>query len=489
MDASLPGIQKHSPPIKVAIFSSYRAVVPHFETELDIAQQHLDRGDSVTFVSCLGGLANCEFNIEKDGGICENCRGRRKMGLELLSQPVRQIEFSQIDDLPEDLQLEFESVEELIKYQWNEFDIGYAALSSLVSFCRDPDPDLNEYRDHLRMFLISSWQSFQQSKSILSQNSFDRVYVYNGRFAGMRSTLRACQQLNLDCYLHERGCDGQHFELLKNHLPHDLEKIELAIRDAWSQADPVERQVIGKSWFDERIERVEKVWHSFTKRQQRERLPDNWDPSRKNVSIFCSSDDEFVAIGDAWKNDLYPNQVDAIESIVRDMGVRQPETRFYLRMHPNLTNVDNSRCRKMKSMDFENLTVIHPESEIDTYQLIRKSDIVVSFGSSVGAEAVYWGTPSVLLGPCFYQNLGGVYRSHSHAQTLDWLADELEPKDNQGMLMYGHWFQTRGYPHRYFESTGLFNGHFKGQTVYAKPVTKPKGLKRLVHFLKRFVSN
>lgn len=465
--------------LRVAIFSNYRAVVPHFETELDIAQQHLDRGDSVTFFQCQGALANCEFNVERDEATCQNCRGRREMGVELLSAPVLQIDFLD-EPPPADLKTSFESVGELVDYQIDGFDIGYAALSSLVSFCRDPDPNLEKHSANLKRFLISAWQTYQQTIRFLSEHQFDRVYLYNGRFAGMRSTLRACQKLGVDCFLHERGCDGGHFELLKNHLPHDLVKIEEAIVGGWERAkeDP-RRDEIARSWFQDRFGRVEKVWHSFTKNQQRNRLPESWNSSEKNVSIFSSSDDEFVAIGDAWKNEMYPNQVEAIERIVVDMLNAAPDTMIYLRMHPNLSGLDNERCRRMKALDFPNLTVIEPEDEIDTYRLITDSDTVVSFGSSVGAEAVYWGTPSVLLGPCFYQNLGGLYRSRSHAETIELLCRDLQPQEADGILKYGFWFQTRGFPHKYFSSTALFEGTFKGETIYARPPGKPKGLKRL----------
>lgn len=486
---TLPGIETDANrrPLRVAIVSGYRAVVPHFETELDIAQQHLDLGDEVTFIHCDGKLANCEFNPIKDQAICKNCCGRRQMGFEMLSKPVDQILFHNDELLPEGLSTKFDSLASLIEYRWDGFDIGYAVLSSLVSFCRDPDPDLEKHADLIRNLMTTAWQTYQQSLSLFAKQTFDRVYVYNGRFAGMRSTLRACQKLNVDCYLHERGCDGQHFELLKNHLPHDLEAIEAIILAGWAAADETVREQVGESWFLERYQRVEKVWHSFTKQQEHDRLPSDWDPARKNVAIFCSSDDEFVAIGDAWRNELYPNQVDGIEQIVIDMLAREPATQIYLRMHPNLTGVDNQRCRRMKSLDYDNLTVIEPDAEIDTYRLVRDSDLVVTFGSSVGAEAVYWGTPSVLLGPCFYQNLGGVYRAATHEQTLDLLTQQLEPTDKTGVLKYGYWFQTRGYPHRYFVASGLFDGQFKSQTIYARPTAKPRGLRRVVGKLLQWV--
>jgi hypothetical protein len=155
-----------------------------------------------------------------------------------------------------------------------------------------------------------------------------------------------------------------------------------------------------------------------------------------------------------------------------------------LRVHPNLASVDNQRKRQMLSLDFPNLTIIEPDAVIDTYELIRSSDTIVSFGSTVGSEAVFWGKPSVLLGPCFYQNLGGVYRSHSHEETLRLLTQTLEPQEKTGALKYGYWFQTRGHRHQYFRASGLFEGQFKDQTLYARP-KKLDSLSRLKKSAKR----
>ena len=149
---------------------------------------------------------------------------------------------------------------------------------------------------------------------------------------------------------------------------------------------------------------------------------------------------------------------------------RQPQAKLYLRVHPNLTDVDNQRKRDMLNLDFPNLTIIAPDADCDTYQLLKSCDVTVSFGSSVGIEAVYWDRPSVLLGPCLYQDLPGPVRSKSHHQTIELLSSNLPAStDKSGALRYGHWFQTRGLPHKNYVAENLFEGKFKDQVVYARP--------------------
>lgn len=459
--------------MRIAIASPYATVAPHYETELELAQRHLDAGDRVAFWHCTGGLANCDFNPTGSRSRCQECIGRRLAGYPWLEGRIELAEISETPPL--DVRTEFASVDQLIGYTIDEFDIGYAALSSLVSLVRDPEPDLQEHRDLLRKLLVSAASTYQFTRGQLAHDAPDRVYVFNGRFANMRAVLRACQREGVDCWIHERGCDNEHYELFPNHLPHDIQRIQHRIRQMWQDGGP-QRERLGQQWFHDRVQRVESNWHSFVKDQRLGRLPSDWDASRENVAIFCSSDDEFVAIGDCWKNPMYTDQLSGIIQIVDDLANAKPDFHVYLRMHPNLRGVENRRTAAMRYLQRPNLTVIDPEDDIDTYALMRAVDKVITFGSSVGIEATFWGTPSILLGPCFYRGLGSAYEPSSHDEAVRLILADLSPQDRTGALMYGFWLKTRGIRYRDYEPTGLFEGKFKGQIVHAGMKPPRRGL-------------
>jgi len=480
--------------MKIAIISPFATVNPHFEMELELAQQHLDAGDEVKYFSCTGQLSNCDFNTSKDTDRCNECTLRREMGLKLLSASVNNRPFDapfvQLSEPPSELRVRFDNVEQLIAYRIDEFDIGYAALSSLVSVVRDPEPDLTRHGPLLQRFLESAWQTYRFTRSLLkSQNNdrpFDRVYTFNGRFAAMRAVLRACEAEGVDCFLHERGCDKDHYELFKNHLPHDISEINKSIGRLWNAADPVTRQTTGEAWFLDRINRVETSWKSFVTGQDQGALPAGFDHDRRNVALFCSSDDEFVAIGDCWRNELYPNQVTAVEQISASLQQSDSQIHLWVRVHPNLIGVENQRKRDMLNLSFPNVTIIAPEDKVDTYALMKAADITASFGSSVGIEAVFWQRPSVLLGPCLYQHLTGPVRSTSHQHTIELLTSTLEPAEKTGALQYGFWFQTRGFAYQHYAAKTLFEGTFDGHLVYPKP--KPSPFKRFKQRLRKALS-
>ena len=136
--------------MRVAIVSPYQTVNPHFEAELELYQRHLDQGDEVDYWACLGEQTLCDFNFEGDRQACRECAARRRMVLQLLTRPSSPLPLLQepVDSglesarWPRELPWEFRDLDELRKFRIDQFDIGYACLSSLVSIVRDPHLDV-----------------------------------------------------------------------------------------------------------------------------------------------------------------------------------------------------------------------------------------------------------------------------------------------------------------------------------------------------------
>ena len=353
--------------MRVLIASPYRTVVPHFENELEIAQRHLDQGDQVTFLSCLGELPGCDFNPTGDAATCGGCRLRRAHGLQMLDGRVRQISIeSYATETERKTPPSFISIEQLKATKVANFDAGYAALSSLISNVRDPEPDLEKHSDLLDTFFGAATQMNHAMIKVLATERPDVVYVFNGRFAAMRGVLRACQLAGVDCLVHERGCDTSKYQLFRNRMPHDTDYVHRRMRRHWNRHvnDP-NREAKARDWFFSRVRRVEKNWHSFVKNQQAGCLPDDWNIDEHNLVLFTSSEDEFAAIGDKWSNRLYPDQASAIGRLAEELLIARPDAKLTVRVHPNLIGVHNGSTRRLAAIDLPNVRMI-PADEKST---------------------------------------------------------------------------------------------------------------------------
>lgn len=455
--------------MKILFFEPYAIWTPHFETCLEIMQNHLDQGAQVTFLGCNASLPSCDPNPNHDLVICLQCIRKRRLGLHLLSKKVKCKSVIKLSDNDKKqlkrLQKTFKDIDELKQYSVDDFDIGMAVSSSLISILRDPYPDLLENQLLTYRLLRSSYKDYLSLMNYLESDSFNRVYVFNGRFAPLRGVLRACEKKKVDCFIHERGCNINHYAIYENALPIDLQYNEKLIRESWEDAEKKDKEQIASDFYRDRVQGKEQSWYSYIVKQEKGLLPQEWDVNKENIVIFNSSEDEFAAIGEEWKNPLYRTQIEGIERIVASMAEYSERFHVYLRIHPNLSGVQNKSVIELFNITAKNFTVVPPDSKISTYALVQAANKVVTFGSTVGIEAVFWEKPSILAGMSLYRNLDSVYTPSSHEELIEMLLSDLPPKNKEGALIYGYYLNTFGIPFKYYKTEGLFTGKFKNTEI------------------------
>ena len=475
--------------MKVIVFAPYVAVSPHGETDLEIIQRHLDAGDEVIHLHCNGTMMTCDFNQKHKFSGCCRCIQSQKNGLKLLSKPIPSISFLNLTPTNRQelavLQKKFTSMNELKELKVENFDIGWAVLSSIISRIRDPYPDTTTaLSSFIARFVVTAYSVYRSIQNHLDKFPVDRVYVFNGRFAPCRAVLRACQSRNTPCFLHERGHDLKHFALFENNMPHEVDYFEKEIRQEWDRGNEnPQREELGAKFYTDRAKGIVHSGISFTKGQKAKLLPPNWDAAQTNIVIFNSSEDEFAAIGDSYQNPIYTNQFEGLEKIIQSLQDYQDKIHIYLRIHPNLLNVDNADVRALQKLRAKHLTLIALGDPDSTYALICHADKVLTFGSTVGIEAVYWGKPSILAGQSLYRNLGATYNPRTHEELICMAVRNLEPKDKTGALMYGYFYNTFGIPYKYYTPTGLCEGLFKGVPIKPKPTVWNQVVFRIRTFL------
>jgi hypothetical protein len=451
--------------MRIASFVPFPNWNIHFGTDLEIIQNHLDAGDEVEAIACNSTLAICDTNPSHSLLGCLSCIGKRRAGFHLLSGRFRQRDISSLGTSDraklETLRYDFSSLNDLKNYTFYGFDIGYAALASLVSILREPKPDLQavQTREMLRRLLATSATIFLSFGDYLDSSPPDRVYVFNARTANTRAVLRACQLRQIECFCHDRGSSIDKYEVYRNTLPHDRSQFAQALATSWKRENPKVRNEMGHRFFIERREAIVQSWISFTKDQQAGLLPQAWDSSKRNIAIFVSSEDEYVAIGKEWEGGVYESQDEGILQIAKAFA-DFPQFHFYVRVHPNLKNLDNSQTRMLRTINAKNMSIISADSLVCSYTLMAQCEKVIVFDSTMGIEATYSGKPSIACRPNLYSSLNGAYEPATHAEVVELILADLKPKSLTSALIYGHHMRTFGRRFKYFQPTHLFEGTF-----------------------------
>ncbi|MBU0729464.1 MAG: hypothetical protein KKE17_07545 [Proteobacteria bacterium] len=449
---------------------------PIFETELELIRNHDKSGDKVYVLQCQGNLETCHWNFTYSKNKCAECRSRFKNGWSALN-PSENIELKKFPPMRklsfEDVPQNFDSVEELKSYRYDGEKIGYGIASSLISRFRDHRFDTNVYCQDILKTLRSSVHVYETLKNEFRENKPDRLYVFNGRIANHLPAILLCKRMDIEYYTYEVPPSLNRYLLQKNATIHDPYAVHEQMEQLWL-AEESDREKIAKSWFEQqRAGAKNNSIISYTQHQKKDLLPDGFDPEKKNIAIFNGTIDEYAAI-DSYDNPIYsPDETAGIGRILEDF---QHDNRymFYLRVHPHMKKISRSRNSQLRDIDllasrFSNLCVIWPAEIIDSYALLDSCEKVITFGSTMGVEAAYWGKPSILAGgQSLYKYLGCVYLPKSHEEVVKLLKQEnLPPLPTELALKYGYRQLSlcSGNPFKYFKKTGRNSGTFDGIAI------------------------
>lgn len=451
--------------MKVILYDPFILWYHHFATSLEIANEHINKGDDVHFLVCNSDLGYCETNPENKNDKCISCIKLRNSGFEAININQKNIHYLNLNEFKRDIKIpDFKNITELKNYSFNDNDAGAGVASSLISLLTEPEPELNEFNNEIKRQISDAIALYNSAFYLLKNLKPDIIYLFNNRFSVSRPIFRAGQKLGIKTLIHERAGELNRYFFVEDTFIHDFEYTNKQILSHWNNSENEqvieEKEKIGSSWFIERINNIEQSWFSFTKEQKKGKLPDNFDNSKRNIVIFGSCEDEIEAF-DNWKSEIYNSINTALKEIVKSIPDR--DFHFYFRIHPNLKGIKNSRIKELEKFNFSNLTIIPADSDIHSYALMKSCEKVITFGSLTGIEAVFLEKPSILLSKSYYDTLGSCYTPKTHEEVISLIKKELLPRSKEGALRFGYWEKTKGLKFKNYEPENISNGKFMGK--------------------------
>lgn len=437
---------------------------PHLETDLELIRNSYLKGKETHVLVCKGLIKTCFQNPKHSTILCKLCQSKIEYGLKLIDgikiHHQKEYQFA----LPK--KDEISTLEKIKNFKFDGISIGRGIVSSLISTIRDHRFDVDENEEIIYDSIYSAILNYLNFQKLVEELRPSEVYFFNGRFSEVFPLMELCKVKEITYYTHERGADNYKYMLRKNDIPHSIDYTSHEIKKFWKNNDP-KKEVLAEKFFSERIDGIEQNWFSFSKEQKSNYLPHNFDCSKINISIFNSSMDEYETIPD-FKNLIYDNDNEGIESICKSFE-GYDNIHFYLRVHPNLKNMNNTQMREIRRIDnnFRNITVIYPEEKIDSYELVRQSDAVLTFNSTIGIESLYLGTKSILLGRAFYESIDEIIKCYDHEEVISEIFNVQKGKRFKFTqhLKYGYWAKSFGNKYKYYKPYTLFSGEFDGKNL------------------------
>ena len=453
--------------MKVAIYGPVSLWDYHHAATIDIAWRERELGSDVGLIFCQEALGSCPANPMHVKRKCIDCINQNKYSIS--KHFPKDIRTSWISPalINEDIRKAISAIKsqaELEIFCIGNWQVGKDTLSHLISEYRSEFIPNEIIRTTGIKILEKAIMFHFAAKEILSEG-FEKIYIWGGRRASESSVISAAKELGLDIIYYEVASSKEKFNISRNEL-HSFAGIKKEV-EYWNEQSLSSNEYISTRLTPEDYFRrlregrgADPHYRNFLSGYKDE-LPAVLKKSKKPVlTFFTSSAWEFAMFVDnKHTSDDFQDSYRLLNRIVHDQEITK---RFFvvIRWHPNLKTAGHLEVNQMKQIIEHSPWVFHikPNDELNSYEVVNSSEIIVSTGSTIGLEAVVMGKPSILLGNSQYSGLGSVYEPGNYDEFLTLIKNNCPPLSPEGAFRWAEWMGNFGENFNYV--TVMNDGYF-----------------------------
>lgn len=227
-------------------------------------------------------------------------------------------------------------------------------------------------------------------------------YIFNGRFPldGILEILLRNHNCNL--FYFEVGERPNSIEIFKN-SPHNILERRRIMQEFWDKYDNPNKQDIALQHLQNRISGKDPKSIFWTKNQL-SYFPVDLPKNRKIISFFLSTEGELSAQNLDEMLLPFGSQQEALNFLLKNIDFKT----WYLviREHPSFNNFSETNNSAFDFSQYENkVLLVSKHDKSSSLDLIKKSDLVIVYSSTIAADAVFLQKPTLILGfPKFAAN-------------------------------------------------------------------------------------
>ena len=278
---------------------------PHMGILMEEAEMLYRAGHDVTFAYCNGVSRYCIANPCGNALVCALCRNRTKAWLKkYLSPGIKKIPMNK-GKIEKQSAWTYNSVQEIKKITYRDVYIGYGVMSTYTSATRDPDPVFDKKsRQYFDFALDHAVYLTDRFYELIEAEKPDSISIFTGRQIDNRPLFDIAKARNIELRNNEyvggiRAGESVNHVIYENHLPHDIPYNTELLQKVWSieNESVAEKERKGRDFFERRRNGIPAGDRVYITDQKKGLLPEGWDPEKRNIVIFNSSEDEFSAVG------------------------------------------------------------------------------------------------------------------------------------------------------------------------------------------------
>lgn len=278
-----------------------------------------------------------------------------------------------------------------------------------------------------RGFMYSAWSIALQYLRYLDQDHPQAIVLFNGTHFPEAVVSWLSRQRGIRVITHESGfqpMSGYFVEGEVTSYPIIIPDVELTpAQDSFLESE------LQKRWQGDFSMAGVRFW------QQIQDLPVELMNRTKDfdhiVAIFTNVIFDTTQM---YANVIFVNMFDWLDELLKVFQVH-PRTLFVLRAHPDEERPGKSSRQSVTTWyenhaaRVENLDLIPPREQINSYTLVQKSKFVLTYNSTIGLESILLGVPVLAAGQAPFNAYDTVFTSSSREEYLQCLEDWLKSEN------------------------------------------------------------
>ncbi len=464
---------------------------PHLETAGEIALKLKERKENISFAWVGSDLFWHEWRISKFLKIL-GCDPKKKIDKFIKILKKKKINILNVNYNQETIYIKkwaskFNGdINDLKKYNYKNLPLGIGAASSLISFYNNKKPNLNVIKSKVRELLCTSALIYEKSRYIMLKHKPDRIITFNNRFASSLPIILAAEQMNIKILRHDRGSNFKKYSLFEFDIndPRNFKNIQ----KNWKNYKNKNKFKIANNFFKKKFNKTfrDEVNKNFTNNQIKNLLP-KLPKEKKIITYYTSTEYEQEAyLKLKYKQlEVFKNFYACFKNL--------KNAHLVIRVHPSLSKKNDL---SWKQFEGKNVTLVSSVSGVDTYALMRKSDLVCGYSSRIVLESAYLKIPTISFKDFGWPKQLGILYGEKNMQIKKNLKKALENKirfNFQKILSVSFFYSTYGIKYKFYKSKTINKGKFLGEELEWKSnnfkILESFGLKKLYFFVKNIYNH
>tara|TARA_X000000950_G_scaffold286958_1_gene397463 strand:- start:7494 stop:8999 length:1506 start_codon:yes stop_codon:yes gene_type:complete len=455
----------------------------HLSQMIELGLIHKNKKDKIFITFCEGSLLACPANYYNKQNICKKCINQQKYTINNFFNNVTLIKLN-LSDKNFKIKENIKSVEKFKKLKYRELPIGKLTISTIVTQKADIFLKFSEIKHEAYNIAENSIKIYEFTKEIIKKHKINIAYSWNGRRTSDGPILYAAKKNNIKFFAYTNGGRVTNFKIQPTLGVHNLKYSRNLIK-----------KIYKKNKNNKKFYKIANYFFSYMRyggkkiygREIYSQLFDNKKiliPKNKKVlTIFTSSYWEFFSLHDKeWET---IDQFRILDKILNDKELNK-KYNIIIRWHPNQRFSGKGERKAIDQLIRKNKKIIHFDynSSINSYKLLENSDVILSFGSTIGIEATYYNKPSICFGSAFFDQTGGVYIAKSYFSLRKKLLSQLKPLPKINALKFAYHEMEHGNIDYKNLKIDKFNRYFYN----SKRIKKHNIISYLWEILKNFYS-